>query len=203
LFGQLGVQGVVTGGQTMNPSTAELLSAVEAVNAEQVVVMPNNRNVIPVAEQLHAFSHKLVRVLPTRSMPEALSALVAYDPEADADANMSAMTAAIAGTATGEVTRAVRDASSPAGPVHAGEWIGLAGGKGIVAAGPELAPTVEGLLDRLVADEHGLVTLIEGDGATAATTDAVRAWIAEHHPDVEVEVHRGDQPLYPYLLGVE
>jgi DAK2 domain fusion protein YloV len=203
LFGELGVQGIVTGGQTMNPATADLVAAVEAANAHQVVVLPNNRNIIPVAEQVHAFTPKLVRVVPTRSMPEALAALVAYDPEADVDANQAAMTAALAGVATGEITRAVRDAPSPAGPVHAGDWIGLAGRRGIVSVSPNLAGAVEGLLGTLVVGGAGLLTVIEGDGSLPATTDGVRAWVAGHRPDVEVEVHRGDQPLYPYLFGVE
>ena len=203
LFGQLGVQRVVTGGQTMNPSTAELLSAVEAVNADQVVILPNNRNIIPVAEQVHAFTPKLVRVVPTRSMPEALAALVAYDPMADVDANRAAMAGATAGVTTGELTQAVRDAPSGAGAVRAGDWIGLAAGQGIVSMGHDVMLAVEGLLDRLVPDDAGLLTVIEGDGADSATTDAVRAWVAAHRPGVEVEVHRGDQPLYPYLFGAE
>jgi DAK2 domain fusion protein YloV len=203
LFGQLGVQSVVSGGQTMNPSTAELLSAVEVVNADQVVVLPNNRNIIPVAEQVHAFTPKLVRVLPTRSMPEALAALVAYDPEAGVDDNLAAMTAATAGLVTGEITQAVRDAPSPAGPVRAGDWIGLAEGHGIVAVGTEMDLAVVALLERLVPDDGTLLTVIEGDGAGPASSEAVRMWAAQHRPEVELEVHRGDQPLYPYLFGVE
>ena len=203
LFGQLGVQSVVSGGQTMNPSTAELLSAVETVNADQVVVLPNNRNIIPVAEQVHAFTPKLVRVLPTRSMPEALAALVAYDPEAGVDANLAAMAAATAGMVTGEITQAIRDAPSPAGAVQAGDWIGLAEGQGIVAVGRELETAVAGLLERLVPDDGALLTVIEGDGAGSATSEAVRTWVAQHRPGMEVELHRGDQPLYPYLFGVE
>ncbi len=109
LFGQLGVQGVVTGGQTMNPSTAELLAAVEAVNADQVVVLPNNKNIIPVAEQLDALTTKSVRVVPTTSMPAALAALVVYDPEADADVNLEEMTDGASSVATGEITQAIRD----------------------------------------------------------------------------------------------
>jgi DAK2 domain fusion protein YloV len=203
LFGQLGVQGVVSGGQTMNPSTAELLSAVEAVNADQVVLLPNNRNIIPVAEQVHAFTPKLVRVLPTRSVPEALAALVAYDPEAGVDANLAAMTAASAGVVTGEITHAVRDAPSPAGQVRAGDWIGLAEGQGIVAVASDLDTVVAGLLERLVHADGALLTVIEGEGAGSAGTEAVRTWVARHRPELEVEVHRGDQPLYPYLFGVE
>jgi DAK2 domain fusion protein YloV len=203
LFRDLGVQGVVSGGQTMNPSTAELLAAVEAARADEVVVLPNNRNIIPVAEQVHAFTAKRVRVLPTRSAPEALAALVAYDPDADADDNLAAMAAASAGMATGEITQAVRDAPSPAGPVRAGDWIGLAEGQGIVSVSVRLREAVEGLLARLVSDDAELVTVIEGEGASRDGTDGVRAWLADHRPGVELDVHRGGQPLYPYLLGVE
>jgi DAK2 domain fusion protein YloV len=203
LFRQLGVQRVVSGGQTMNPSTAELLAAVEAARADQVVVLPNNRNIIPVAEQVHAFTAKRVCVLPTRSAPEALAALVAYDPDADVDDNLAAMAAAAAGMATGEVTQAVRDAPSPAGPVRAGDWIGLAEGQGIVSVDARLPDAVDGLLARLVPDDAELVTVIEGEGASRDATDGVRAWLADHRPDVELDVHRGGQPLYPYLFGVE
>ena len=105
LFGQLGVQGVITGGQTLNPSTAELLDAVERVNADQVVVLPNNKNIIPVAEQLDALTNKRVVVVPTTSMPAGLAALVVYDPEDGADANAASMRVAAEGVTTGEVTR--------------------------------------------------------------------------------------------------
>ncbi len=138
LFGQLGVQGVITGGQTLNPSTAELLDAVERVNADEVVVLPNNKNIIPVAEQLDALTDKRVVVVPTTSMPAGLAALVVYDPEAGADANAASMGAAAEGVATGEVTRAVRDTTSEAGPIAEGDWIGLVRGDGIVAVGVTL-----------------------------------------------------------------
>jgi DAK2 domain fusion protein YloV len=203
LFGQLGVQGLVTGGQTMNPSTAELLDAVEAVNAPQVVLLPNNKNIIPVAEQVDALTTKSVRVVPTRSMPEALAALIVYDPEADVDTNATAMTEVAAAVATGEVTQAVRDSGGPAGPVATGDWIGLAGGEGIVSVAGALLPAAIALLDRLVGDGREIVTVIEGLGSDAGTTRALGEWVEEHRPGVTVEVHRGDQPLYPYLFGVE
>jgi uncharacterized protein len=203
LFGQLGVQGVVTGGQTLNPSTAELLSAVEAVNAEQVIVLPNNKNIIPVAEQLDALTTKSVHVVPTTSMAAALAALVVYDPEAEVGANAEQMAEAADSVATGEVTRAIRDASSEVGPVTAGDWIGLVRGDGIVS----VADTVEGaataLLDRLITPYREIVTVITGAEATVASTDQLLSWLGEHHGGLQVEVHRGGQPLYPYLFGVE
>ncbi len=203
LFGQLGVQGIVTGGQTLNPSTAELLAAVEAVNAQQVIVLPNNKNIIPVAEQLDALTAKQVRVVPTRSMPEALAALVVYDPEADVDENASSMASSTEAMVTGEVTQAVRDSSSDVGPVTTGDWIGLVRGDGIVAVSGTLDGAVVALLAQLVDDSHEIVTVIEGDDATASATSAIEAWLSTERPGVQVERHRGGQPLYPYLFGVE
>jgi dihydroxyacetone kinase-like predicted kinase len=203
LFGQLGVQGVVTGGQTLNPSTAELLAAVEAVNADQVVVLPNNKNIIPVAEQLDELTTKTVRVVPTTSMPAALAALVVYDPEADADVNFEEMTEGAQSVATGEITQAVRDTKSDVGAITAGDWIGLVRGDGIVSVSGSLDGAACALLDHLITPGREIVTVITGRDANAGHTDALLAWLHEHRPDVQVEVHRGGQPLYPYLFGVE
>lgn len=203
LFGQLGVQGIVTGGQTLNPSTAELLAAVEAVNAQQVIVLPNNKNIIPVAEQLDALTSKQVRVVPTRSMPEALAALVVYDPEAGVDENSSSMESSIEAMVTGEVTQAVRDSSSDVGPVTTGDWIGLVRGDGIVAVSGTLDGAVVALLAQLVDESREIVSVIEGTDATASASAAIEAWLSTERPGVQVERHRGGQPLYPYLFGVE
>jgi uncharacterized protein len=203
LFGQLGVQGVVGGGQTANPSTAELLAAVEAVNAQQVVVLPNNKNIIPVAQQLAGLTTKTVVVVPTRSMPEALAALIVYDPEDGADMNAVGMSAAADSVATGEVTQAVRDTASDAGPIREGDWIGLVRGDGIVSVGGSVVTACEKLLEHLLTADHEILTVVVGADAKAATTDELTAWVNENHPHVEVEVHRGGQPLYPYLFGAE
>jgi DAK2 domain fusion protein YloV len=203
LFDQLGVQGVVTGGQTLNPSTAELLAAVEAVNAHQVIVLPNNKNIIPVAEQLNALTAKKVVVVPTRSMPEALAALVVYDPEAMADVNGVEMAEAAESVATGEVTQAVRDTNSEVGQITVGDWIGIVRGDGIVCVSGSVTSASTALLETLVTPGREIVTIIEGAQATASVTAALTSWLGEEYPDVQVEVHRGGQPLYPYLFGVE
>ena len=203
LFGQLGVQGVVTGGQTLNPSTAELLAAVEAVNADEVIVLPNNKNIIGVAEQLDALTTKSVRVVPTTSMPAALAALVVYDPEADADVNVEEMTEGAESVATGEITRAIRDTKSDAGSITSGDWIGLVRGDGIVTVSGSLVGAASALLEHLITPDREIVTIITGRDASIAHTDALLAWIGENRPDLQVEVHRGGQPLYPYLFGVE
>ena len=203
LFGQRNVQGVVTGGQTMNPSTAELLDAVEHMNAQQVVILPNNKNIIPVANQINALTKKDVRVVPTCSMAEALAALVFYDPEADAAVNAEAMTGAAEAVATGEITQAVRDTNTEVGPVKNGDWIGLVRGDGVVAVGGTMVAATTQLLDALITPGRELLTMITGDLATSRQIEEVIAYLSENHPDVEVEVHAGGQPLYPFLFGVE
>jgi DAK2 domain fusion protein YloV len=203
LFGQMGVQGVVTGGQTLNPSTAELLDAVEHMNSQQVIILPNNKNIIPVANQVNALTKKEVRVVPTCSMPEALAALVSYDPEADVDSNCEAMADAAKSVATGEVTQAVRDTNTDAGPVANGDWIGLVRGDGVVAIGSTMVVAATQLLDQLLSGNGELLTVITGNLATARATEEIIAYMADKHPGVEVEVHPGGQPLYPFLFGVE
>ncbi len=202
LFRALHVQQVVAGGQSMNPSTQELVAAVEATAADEVVLLPNNKNIIPVAEQVAALASKPVRVVPTRGVAEGLAALVAYDPEAPADANADQMGAAAAAVAAGEVTRAVRDSTCDVGAISEGDWLGIAR-DGIRAVEAELPAAACALLEALISDEHEIVTIIEGEGASAASTRRITEWLSDAHPDLEHEVHHGGQPLYPYYLGVE
>lgn len=203
IFHSLGVSQTVAGGPSMNPSTAELLAAIEAVPADQVVVLPNNSNIVAVARQAAERSPKTVRVLPTRGVAEGFAALLQYDPQGDADANLALMEANIAHVAAGEVARAVRDSHSDAGEVHAGDFIGVSR-EGIVVVAPTLADAATGLLHRLAsADHQEIVTVIAGEGSTAADTRRITEWVADHRPGMSVEVHQGGQPLYPYLLSVE
>jgi DAK2 domain fusion protein YloV len=203
LFGQLGVQGVISGGQTSNPSTAELLAAVEHMNARQVIILPNNKNIIPVAQQVDSLTTKEVRVVPTCSMPEALAALVSYDPEASAESNARSMAAVAESVATGEITQAVRDTHTDAGQVTTGDWIGIVRGDGIVAIAGTLVTAASQLLEHLIDEQRELLTIITGENATVAQTDQIVAWVSQNRPDVAVEIHGGGQPLYPYLFGVE
>ncbi|MBG7603369.1 MAG: DAK2 domain-containing protein [Actinobacteria bacterium] len=203
LFAQLGVQGVVTGGQTMNPSTAELLDTVAHVNADHVVILPNNKNIIPVAEQVNALSDKTVVVVPTRSMPEALAALVVYDPEAQADENAVEMSAASASVVTGEITQAIRDTSTDVGNITKGDWIGIVRGDGIASIGSTATTAAFGLLEAIVGDSAELVSVITGEEADPDTTAAIEGWLQDNRGAVATEVQHGDQPLYPYLFGVE
>jgi fatty acid kinase len=202
IFHSLGVHTVLAGGQTMNPSTAQLLEAVEASPAEGVILLPNNKNIVPVAEQVDELCAKSVRVVPTRGVAEGFAALLAYDPDAPVGDNAEAMAAAASAVLAGEVTQAVRESSWEGGRIAEGEWLGLVA-DGIASVAPTVAEATVGLLEALLDDHHELVTLIEGEGARAADTRRITEWLAEHRPELGFEVHHGGQPLYPYLLGVE
>ncbi len=202
IFRSLGVQRVIAGGQSMNPSTAEMLDAVEAVDADEVIVLPNNDNIHAVAGRVDALTSKQVRIIPTATIVEGFAALLAYDPAAHVDANAAAMEASAARVVPGEVTRAVRNADGPYGPIRAGDWLGISRA-GIQVVSP--APSDAGcrLLDLLVEPGHNLVTIFEGEASTAADTRRLTEWLHEHWPDVDIEVHHGGQPLYPYLFSIE
>lgn len=202
MFESLGVRAVIAGGQTMNPSTEHFVQAVEQLDADEIVLLPNNKNIVPVAERVDDCTDATVRVVPTQGIAEGLAALMAYDPSAGADRNLSAMAEAAAEVVTGEVTQAVRDTESELGPIAAGQWLGL-DRQGLRVVAPSAAQAATGLLDELIDDTHELVTVISGADATAAAVEEVAAWLGEHHPAVEVEVHDGNQPLYPFYFGVE
>lgn len=202
IFRSLGVQQVITGGQSMNPSTAQLLEAVEAAPADEVVILPNNKNIIAVAEQVDATTSKTVRVVPTRGIPEGFAALLAYDPESGGEQNAAGMATAADNVVAGEVTRAVRESTCDAGPIAEGDYIGI-DRRDIRSVAATSADAATGLLAVLLDGSQEIITVIEGEGATAADTRRITEWVAEHHGDVEVEIHHGGQPLYPYLFGIE
>ena len=202
IFRSLGVQRLIAGGQSMNPSIAELVEAVDELASDEVIVLPNNGNIRPVANRVDELSHKRVWVVPTETIAEGFAALLAYDPEAGGEANAEAMEATATKVVPGEVTRAVRDSETSAGPVRTGDWLGLSR-DGIEVVGETLSDAACALLDLLVTDAHDLVTLIEGEGSGAADTRRITEWLREARPDVETEVHHGGQPLYPYLFSIE
>ncbi|HET6965439.1 MAG TPA: DAK2 domain-containing protein [Acidimicrobiales bacterium] len=202
IFRSLGVHHVVSGGQSMNPSTADLLEAIDATNSEQVVILPNNKNIIPVAEQAARQAAKPVRVIPTKGIQEGFAALLEYDPEGDADSNASLMAQCAERVVAGEVTRAVRPSSCDAGPIAEGDFIGISRER-IEVVAPELADAATALLERLVTPEHEIITVFAGEGSSAADTRRITEWLAEQLPDVTAECHHGGQPLYPYLFSIE
>jgi DAK2 domain fusion protein YloV len=203
IFRSLGVHHVVSGGQSMNPSTAELLAAIDAAPGEQVVILPNNKNIVPVANQAAVRSSKPVRVIPTSGIQEGFAALLEYDPEGTADANVALMSESASRVVAGEVTRAVRPSVCDAGPIAEGDYLGLSR-QGIEVVAPELADAARGLIEQLLhTGHHEIVTIIAGEGAREADTRRITEWMDDCHPDVSTEVHHGGQPLYPYLFSIE
>jgi uncharacterized protein len=202
IFRSLGVQGLLAGGQSMNPSTAELVQAVQALRSDEVIILPNNGNIRPVAQRVGDLTSKQVWVVPTDTVVEGFAALLAYDPEARGEVNARAMEASALKVVPGEVTRAVRDADSRVGPILAGDWLGLSR-QGIEVVNDSLAGAACSLLDILITPSHDLVTIMEGEGSGAADTRRITEWVRDQRPEVEIEVHHGGQPLYPYLFSIE
>jgi len=202
IFRSLGVQGLIAGGQSMNPSTAELVEAAEAVRSDSVIILPNNGNIRPVAERVDDLTEKSVWVVPTDTIAEGFAALLAYDPEAEGAVNVQTMEASARSVVAGEVTRAVRDSDSRAGPITTGDWLGLSR-NGIEVVSDSVAGAACALLDTLVGGSHSLVTIIEGEGSGKGDTRRITEWLRDQRPDVETEVHHGGQPLYPYLFSIE
>ena len=202
IFRSLGVRKLVKGGQSMNPSTADLVEAVIATGSSQVVILPNNKNIRPVAEQVNGLVDQTVTVVPTNSIVEGFAALLEYDPDASAEENAEAMGSSACNVVAGEVTQAVRDTTTDAGDVHVGDWIGLSA-EGVLSIADSIAAASNQLLARLLRPDHELLTIIEGEGSSPANTRRITEFLADEYPAIACEVHHGGQPLYPYYFGIE
>jgi len=202
IFRSLGVHHIVPGGQSMNPSTEQILAVVDSLASPEVVLLPNNENIFPVAMQVVDLATRPVTMVPTGGIVEGFAALLEYDPESGAVENAANMTESATRVVAAEVTQAVRDVETDAGPIAKGDWIGLSR-HDIEVVGKDLVDVCSALIEKLIEPQHELVTLIEGDGARVADTRRLSEWLDEKHPDVAVEVHHGGQPLYPYLVSIE
>ena len=202
IFHNLGVQELVLGGQSMNPSTSELLDAVERAPGEEVLILPNNSNIVAVAQAVDAETSKTVVVIPTISIPGGLASLLGYDPQATAAQNSLTMTEIADGVKVGEVTQAVRPTNTGVGKVATGDWIGL-DSDGICSIGSSLTEAATALLEQLVDNHDEILSVIVGDEATDADVRAVTEWMSENRPGVDTEVHKGGQSHYPFFFGVE
>ncbi len=202
IFHSLGVQELVLGGQSMNPSTSELLEAVERAPAEQIVILPNNPNIVAVARTVDDETEKTVVVVPTTSVPEGFASLLGYDPQAIATENAKVMLEIASGVDVGEVTQAVRATSTPVGEVAEGDWIGL-DRDGVCAIGATLVEAATNLLNEIIGEDSEILSLIVGEGASDADTRAITEWVTENRPTVETEIHTGGQSHYPFFFGVE
>lgn len=199
----LGVDYVVSGGQTMNPSTKELLDAVNSVNAEAVIILPNNSNIIMAAQSCSEVSDKPCAVVPTKSVPEAFSAMFAFDETASLEENVEAMTEARDEVKTGEVTRAIKDSNDVHGnPIHDGDVIGIADGE-LEVVSDSIEDATMRILEVLEAEDADTLTILAGEDYTDDAFEALIERIEEAYEDLEIDSHRGEQPLYPIVLSVE
>lgn len=199
----LGADVIVSGGQTMNPSTQDLLAAIDTVHAESVVVLPNNKNIVMAANAAASVATRPVSVVPTTSIPAAFSALLAYDGSSDLAELTERMAEAAAGVRTAEITTAVKDAKSKVGDIVAGQVIGIIDDADIEAVGTDVVEVALRLADLLDDGDHDTLTVLAGADFDDDALGALAARLAEAHPDLEVESHRGGQPLYPVIMSVE
>ncbi|HZQ50532.1 MAG TPA: DAK2 domain-containing protein [Candidatus Dormibacteraeota bacterium] len=202
IFKALGADAIVEGGQTLNPSTQDMLHAVESTQYDTVILMPNNANVILAAKQVGGLTAKTVELIETHSIPQGIAALVAFNPERDAHANVEAMRAEAARVQTIEVTHAVRDTRSNGLRVKKGDVIGLINEK-LEFAGGDYAEVVNKALGKLGPDGYELVTVYRGEGASDEELASLESAIRDSYPALEVEVQQGDQQHYPFILSVE
>jgi len=202
VFESLGVSAVVPGGQTMNPSTQEILKAIEALHAEKVIVLPNNSNIIMAARQARELSQKEVAVVPTTTVPEGISAVLAFDYKADLETNAQVMEQTAHSVSTAEITTATRAAQINGVSVEAGEIIGLLDGE-LTASGSDLRGVVQEMLRQMRADEHEIITIYYGEGIAGAEAEALADEILGRYSGQEVELVDGGQPHYHYILSVE
>ena len=202
IFRSLGATRIVNGGQSMNPSTADLLEAAEATASEHVIILPNNSNIVAVAEQVDSQTSKTVRVVGTHTVTEGFASLLGYDPEATSDKNQTGMLQASQMVESGEITTAVRNSTSEIGEIKKGNFLGLQKGKVTVVA-ETIVEATNNLLKEMISDEHEIVTLVSGEDSNKKETDEIVAWVNAEYEELEVEVHEGGQPLYPYYIGIE
>ncbi|WP_308640079.1 DAK2 domain-containing protein [Paenibacillus silvisoli] len=202
IFMDNNVDVVLSGGQSMNPSTEDFVTAIESLSAEHIYLLPNNGNIIMAAQQAADLCERSVTVIRTKNIPQGLAAVLAFKEDGTAEENAEAMNAAAGSVRSGQVTNAVRNTSIDGITIQEGDYIGIME-KSIVTASSSLQDTCRELLAKMLEDGGELVTILTGEQADAAETDAFVQWANETFSQAELEVHEGGQPLYPYLIAVE
>ena len=194
---------MIEGGQTMNPSASDIATAVQKINAENVFVFPNNKNIILAAEQAKALvENRAIHVIPTKNIPQGFAAALAFSPDASAEENKTNMIHSLDNVKSGQVTHAVRTTNVNGFDIKEGDIIGL-DDKKILAKSKNIDDTVLKLIDKLKEDYHEVITLYYGEGVTEAEAEALAGKVGEAFPDCDVDFHCGGQPVYYYLLSLE
>ena len=203
IFKGLGVDYLIEGGQTMNPSTEDMLNAIDNVNAEHIFILPNNKNIILAANQAQALTEdKVIHVIPTKTVPQGITAMINYLPDLSAEENVEAMEEAITTVKTGQVTYAVRDTKIDDKEIHEGNIMGI-GDSGILAVGEELEATTLEMFKELVDDMSEIISIYYGEEVDEAVANELGEKVGEMFPGCDVEVHFGGQPIYYYVVSVE
>lgn len=203
IFQGLGVDYIIEGGQTMNPSTEDMLNAIEKVNAKNIFILPNNKNIILAANQAASLvEDKKIIVIPTKTIPQGITALINYIPDSTPEENAERMSEELGTVKTGQVTYAVRDTVIDDKEIKQDDFMGI-GDQGILAVGKELEATVLDMIEQLIDEDSAIVSIYYGEDAREDAANAIGEKITEAHPDVEVEVHYGGQPIYYYVISVE
>ena len=203
IFRELGADYIIEGGQTMNPSTEDMLNAIDQVNAEHIFIFPNNKNIILAANQAQTLTEdKDIIVVPSKTVPQGITAIINYMPDADAQTNLEAMIEGIGNVKTGQVTYAVRDTHIDDKEIHEGDIMGI-GDSGILAVGQSVEETTKEMLAQLVDEDTELISLYYGQDVQEESAENFAQEIEDLYPDVDVDVHSGGQPIYYYVLSVE
>lgn len=203
IFESLGVDFIVTGGQTMNPSTEDFLNAVNAVPAKNIYILPNNKNIILAATQVcRLVEDKKVFVIPSKTIPQGVAALISFDAGSDSSSNVEAMTEALTEVKTGQVTFAVRDTSIDSKTILEGDILGISD-HGIEVVGKQLAAATQELIQALIDQDSELLSIYYGEDVAEEASEELKQWIETNYPELDIEMHYGGQPLYYYILSVE
>ena len=203
IFKELGADYIIEGGQTMNPSTEDMLNAIDRVNADTVFILPNNKNIVLAANQAKSLvEEKEIIVIPTKTVPQGITAIINFMPDADAKTNEEAMLEEIKSVKTGQVTYAVRDTHIDDKEIHEGEIMGI-GDSGILAVGKDLEETTKELIANLVDEDSELISIYYGEEVSEEDAEKFTEEITELYPDVDVDIQFGGQPIYYYVLAVE
>lgn len=203
IFEGLGVDVVIEGGQTMNPSTEDMLNAIDKVNAENVFILPNNSNIILAANQAQSIvTDKNVYVVPSKTIPQGITALINFDESADAEANFDNMSSEMKNVKTGQVTYAVRDTSMDGKEIKQNDIMGI-GDKTILSVGKDIEETTIDMLSQLIDDDSELISVYYGEDVSSEQVDSLTAKLEETYPDLDLEVHSGGQLIYYYIVSVE
>lgn len=202
LFRSIGAHSVIEGGQTMNPSTEDIVKAIKEVNAKKVIILPNNKNIIMAAQQAAEVAEENVVVIPSKTVPQGMTALLSFNPSADLQVNEEAMTDALKLVKTGQLTFAVRDTSIDGLEIEKDDFMGIADGKIIIKDKDKVTAAKE-LLKSMLDEDSEILTILRGEDASEEEVDSLVEFVEEKYADVEVEVHNGEQPLYALIFAIE